>query len=304
MRDWFEQQMGVILPGVRVRSDDTLGEDGYVLRLDEHFVARGRTHLDMRFSPAPFEVLQAAGIPDESLERDVNPVTRRRGFWIPQQHWESVVLHGLELWESPLVFVIRHLQAVLHLCLGDFVGVQEVDNLLTSWGKSEEDSALIKRVLQDEGAILRFGRLLRGLVREQVVTTDWKELMAAVQSSGLENLDEAVRAARIRLRKQLPGNSADARRIELPQEWNSRIRSWTTHAGGQIIFAPPPEQAHSFILTIGDLVPSGESNAVLVVDCPPARTHVRQLIASQFPSLIILSTEELLPQDKSISPAA
>lgn len=304
MRGWFEQQMGVTVPGVRVRSDDSFGEDGYTLRLDEHFVARGRAYLDMRFFPGSFDHLQALGIPEEDVKQAINPVTNKPGFWIPKQHWESVLFHGLELWDEPLVFVIRHLQAIVQQCLGDFVGIEEVNRLLVSWGKREEDSALIQQVLPDEGAILRFARLLRALVREQVPISDWKEILASVQSPGSGNLDEEVRAARIRLRKQLPGNRADARRLELPQEWKNAIRSWTSQTDGQIIFAPPPAQVHSFVLTIGDLVPFGDSNAALVVDYPPARPHVRQLIAPQFPGLMVLSTEELLPPDNSFTSAA
>ena len=69
--------------------------------------------------------------------------------------------------------------------------------MLDVWGGSE-DGVLINKVLPDEHARVRFARLLRTLVREQVPITAWKEIVASTQASGLENLEDAVRAVRMR----------------------------------------------------------------------------------------------------------
>src|SRR5207244_1191281 len=110
----------VRVPGVHVRGNDALSSHSYAVLLDEHLVVAGTTFLEMRYCPAEPSVFQALAIPDAALESAKNPLTGGRGYWVPQQYWEVVRSHGLELWEEPLVFVVHHLEAVLRQNLADF----------------------------------------------------------------------------------------------------------------------------------------------------------------------------------------
>jgi tetratricopeptide (TPR) repeat protein len=304
MRARFENQMGVRVPGVRVRGNNLLPSDRYALLLDEHFVVGGNTYLQMRYSPAALSALLALGVPETALRSSSDPLTGQRGYWVPQECWGLIRGHNLDLWEEPLVFVVRHLEAVLRRNLADFLGVQEVENMLEVWGESEEGSALIKKVLPDERTRLRFARVLRTLVREQVPITEWKEIVASAQASGLENLEGAVRAARIRLKEHLPGNDSRTRRFEIPAEWKSILDSWIKRSQAGSFFDPPAEQSLRFLSMVGNLLQSDEANAALVVDSHECRPFVRRLVESRFPFLMILSTEELLSRDTPATSAA
>ena len=106
------------------------------------------------------------------------------------------------------------------------------------------------------------------------------------------------------LKEQLPGNDSLTQRFELPAEWKSTMDSWLKQSSSGSLFAPPPEEAHRFLLMLGDLLQSGETNAALVVDSPEARPYVRRLIEMPFPYLMVLSREELLPRDELAPTAA
>ena len=304
MRERIENQIGVRLPGVRVRGSNVMSRDGYALLLYEQSVAGGNTYLQMRYCPAAPGVLQALGIPNAALKSAENPLTGEHGSWVPKEHWDVIQSDGLELWEEPLVFIIHHLEAVLRQNLADFLGVQEVENLLEGWAKSEADSALILKVLPDEQAHVRFARLLRALVREQVPITAWREILGSAQASGLENLEGAVRAVRLQLKEQLPGNDSRTRRYELPAEWKHAPESWLKPRGAGNVFAPSAEQTHGFLVMLAGLLPTGETKAALVVDSPESRPYVRRLVEPRFPRLMLLSREELLAQNEAVFSAA
>ena len=87
MRSHLESEMGVPLPGVRIRSNDNLQSDGYSLALDEQPIVSGRAPVHSRFCPAPAHVLEALGIPTVALTVATNPLTRKTGCWVPHEHW-------------------------------------------------------------------------------------------------------------------------------------------------------------------------------------------------------------------------
>ena len=66
----------------------------------------------MRYCPATLGALQALGVPKDGLKSAKNPLTGGYGYWVPQEYWDVIHDHNLELWEEPLVFVTHHLEAV------------------------------------------------------------------------------------------------------------------------------------------------------------------------------------------------
>ena len=301
MRGRFESHMGVRVPGVRVRGNNALAAGSYALLLDENWVAGGDTHLGMRYCPAGPDVLQALGIPSTALVSAPNPLTGQPGFWVAPEYWQLVSSQNIELWEEPLNFVVYHLEELLHQNLADFVGIQEVENKLEEWGKSEEDSAFITQALPDKTARVRFARVLRALAREQVPITSWKEILASAQDSGFAHLADAVRAARVCLKRELPGNAPATPHYELPPEWGATMNSWLKFGDGKSYFIPDGEQVHRFLLMLGDLVSSDQTRAALVVESPAIRPYVRRLVEWRFPYLTVLSKDEVVSQATSRS---
>lgn len=303
MRDRFESQMGVGVPGVRVRGNSALSEGSYALLLNENWIAGGDTHLDMRYCPAAPSVPQALEIPSTAVVSVPNPLTGQPGFWVTAEYWQLISSQNVELWEEPLSFVVRHLEGLLRQNLTDFLGIQEVENMLENWGKSEEGSALINQALPDQTARVRFARLLRALVREQVPITSWKEILASAQNSGLANLANAVRTARVRLKRELPGNTPATPHYDLPSDWAATLDSWLKYSDGTSHFIPEGEPVHRFLLMLGDLLQSDETHAALVVDNPEIRPYVRRLVEWRFPYVTVLSRDEVVSQATSASAA-
>src|ERR1051326_4996967 len=242
-------------------------------------------------------VRAALGIPSAALTVTNNPLTGQPGCWVAPEHWQTILTHELELWEEPLVFVVRHLEAVLRQNLADFLGMQEVEGLVQRWGQTREGIAITQKVLPDGPTRLHFARLLRALVEEQVPISSWQQILASAEASGLDNPENALRAVRLRLKEQLPGNDPNTVRAELPSEWNNALEKWLTPGNGENAFAPPPHEAYRFRIMLEGLLQSSDGNVALVVDRPEIRPHVRRFLEPWFPNLMILSREEALSHD-------
>jgi len=303
MRTRLENEMGVRVPGVRVRVGN-LPPEGYIIMLDEVPYVADNVQLTRRYCPASPDVLQQRGIPADSLIEASNPLTGEPGCWIQPSDWDLVT--GLELWDEPLVFVINHLEAVLRSNLGDLLGVQEVEGLLEQWVQDEQGSSLIEAALPDQASRLHFARLLRSLVSEYVPVTAWKDILEVVRVSGLasDNIGEIIRDIRLRLKELLPGNDLTTQRIELPPKLEETVASWLRHENGKVYFAAPPQESHELMTAIRDLVHSSDRHLALVIRSSELRPFIRRLIQFEFPYLMVLSQDELLSHDELVEKVA
>jgi tetratricopeptide (TPR) repeat protein len=301
MRNRLLSEQGVSTPGVRVRGNNSLGHADYAISLDENLLPfeAGSVHLDKRYCTAPPTKLRELGIPADAVAEATNPLTGAPGGWIADEHWDTITRRGLELWPEPLAFIINHLEAVLRDRLADFLGVQEVEPLIEKWSESDRGAGLIKTALPDQAARLHFGRLLRTLVRQRVPIVAGEDILEAIEGVPLnaDSLPAALRAARLRLKASLPGNSADAKRIWLPAKWQDAVATWLRH------------DVHEFIADVRSLISGEQPNlqtkeCALVVRNLEIAPYVRRLVEYEFPKFTVLSGEELLESSVSVTAAS
>jgi tetratricopeptide (TPR) repeat protein len=298
MRARIETELGVEVPGVRVSGNDQLFEDAYVITLDEVPLVLGTVDPESAYCPAPPEQLQQLGVPPDELEERPHPVTRKPGCFVPRAYHDSLREHGLELWTDPRKFVVAHVEAVLRANITNFLGVQEVEKLLEGWAASPEDRSLIDSVLPDAAARFRFARLLRALAQEGVSIADWRTILSVVRDSPTAaEMPELVRSVRHALRPVLPGNQPDARRAELPQDFEDQVDTWLWTMYGKTFFALPPEDTQDLLADIRALVSEhDEQDLVLVVRDGRLRPYLRRLVELEFPRLMVLAADELWPE--------
>jgi tetratricopeptide (TPR) repeat protein len=311
MHDRLLNELGIRVPSVRVRGNNNLGATDYAMLLGENPLPleAGSVHLDKRFCAAPPAQLRTLDILEADLVEATNPLTGGPGCWVAPKYWDVVKQHGLELWDEPLVFVIHHLEAVLRRNLNNFVGVQEIEQLLETWGESKRGTKPIETILPNAATRLHFARLLRVLARQRVPIVAGENILEAIQEITLtsDSLPAALRAVRLRLKTLLPGNNADAQRVWLPPQWEDTITSWLCPGDSQIHFDAPPDRVQEFIEDIHSLVrrelgdPSATDPALVVRNWEVA-PYVRRLVEFEFPNLMVLSEEELLESSVSALP--
>lgn len=307
MRDRIEDETGVRVPGVRIRgTTEVLPNDSYIIMLDEVPLVMGRVFSDAKYSPSSASALEAAGVPVEKLVESTHPLLREAGWWIPPEYWDRAQqAEGCSLWQDPMQFIAAHLEQVLRSNLADFLGLQEVLNLLERWTNLKSGRELIESVLPDTVARDRFARVLRALAQERVPITNWESILAAVRESGLpsDDISDATRLVRVAIKTDLPGNKPGAKLLAVQPEIERAIIPTTT-ADGRSFLAITPEATQEILANIRELVKVDDPAIVMVTESADVRYFLRRLVEYEFPSITVQSREETLNEEDRRGPRA
>jgi tetratricopeptide (TPR) repeat protein len=305
MRERVRAEMGVRVPGVRIRGDDgVLPDDSYVIMLDEVPVVPGRIVAHSQYCPETIDRLAALGISRDKLVAADNPVTGGPGCWVDDEEADRVLDAGLTLWPDSRLYMIGHVEGVMRANLVYLLGVQEVENMIDEWRNDEGLASLIDAALPDSAARFRFGRMLQALVKERVPITNTRALLETMLERAPEEHDVTARvaAARLRLRETLPGNEPATTHVALSDGLEALVRSWIWHRGGRTFCAIPPEETQELLDSVRALVGQYEiSHIALLVADASVRPFVRRIIELEFPRLAVLARDELVrgPQTPS-----
>src|SRR5262249_2163047 len=106
MRTRVRKELGVNIPGVRVRGNETdLPGSSYIVMVDEIPVGLDYLPLDRRLCIGSDNALAALNIEGEPAS---DPVTGQRGFWIERKDWDAFKSKDLRLW-GPVEYLTRQL---------------------------------------------------------------------------------------------------------------------------------------------------------------------------------------------------
>jgi tetratricopeptide (TPR) repeat protein len=291
MKQRIADQLGLALPGVRVRP--IAGEqDSYSILLDEIPVTGGRVDPGSRYCTSAPAVLNEIGIESSALVPTDHPVTGAPGAWVRPEHWDLIEKHHLELWTEPLQFIVQHLESVLRQHPADFVGIQEVENMLTEWSTTEVGQLLVQTSLSDEPARWRFARVLRSLAKDGIPLMPWEPVMRAAAAAGIHSapMSDIMRTVRMKLQNRLPGNVPPVTYVELVPERDEEKLLNLVRGGSASI---SPQQALELLATLRDRVDSNDRHTILVTR-PELRVVIRRLVEEEFPYLRVMARDELL----------
>lgn len=292
LRARVESDTGVTGPGIFFRRKPGDLGSGYEIVLDGIVQASGEVELGRRFSPAPPQRLSDLGIPAERLIEAPDPVTGKLGAWIAEDDWERVT-DGVELWEEPLLFVVRHLEAVLRANLADFIDADRVELVLDRWSHDPEAARRVEELFPGSADRIRFGRLLRSLASEMVPIVDWHDVLAPLGRGpfGDRPIGEALEAIRRQAGARLPGCDPSLRRVSLLQTEVEEIAE-AARGGRRWEGAGLPAAASALDRILARHQPLDAGTALVAPDAA-SRTLIRQLTSVIAPQVPVVAAAEL-----------
>jgi flagellar biosynthesis component FlhA len=193
--------------------------------------------------------------------------------------------------------LIDCIESELRRHMTPFTGVQETENLITRWEEDGAAKKLIAVTLPTSKARYRFTCLIRNLIEERVPVSDWEALLGAAKEAAIESepLADMVRAARLRLRSKLPGNSGEAVRVPVPAEFEHQLHGATDSRFSRA-------RASEFLVWLREEMQNRDGRTVLVTRPPDLRPLLRRFIAPEFPDLMVLAEEELVSLEQGSVP--
>ncbi|MBJ80486.1 MAG: EscV/YscV/HrcV family type III secretion system export apparatus protein [Myxococcales bacterium] len=306
MRDGLFYELGVKFPGIRVRGNETDLPDGtYIIMINEIPLVSGNVALDKVLVNDTVDRLTLLNIKGEEA---VNPANGSECAWIPAQYSDVAEQAGLTTWDAS-GYMVLHLSSVLRKNSAEFVGIQEVQNMLEQL--EQAFPALVKEVVPKAVSPFQLTDILRRLVEEEISIRDLRSILQALAEWGqVENdtvmLTEYVRNALKRYisHKYTRGGNTLVVYLLDPQI-EETVRSSIQHTQSGSYLALEPEITQEILTAVrnevGNLPPTAQNPVILTT--MEIRRYFRKLVELEFPHLAVLSYQELSP-DMNIQPIA
>lgn len=305
MRQLLYQELGVIFPGVQVSGNAPISENSYLFRLKEVPVEVGKIvpgHVLVNDSSENIRVYGLKGIDIK------NPANGKPAAWIPAEQREQARSAGLVVWE-PQEVILLHLTGFLKRYAAEFVGIQEIQNILSVLSKVLPN--LVQETVPKVVSIYQLTEVLQRLVQEEISIRDMKSILQALSEWGRVEKDTIMLTEYVRssLKRYISFRYTGGNPIlfvyVLDPEIEDAIRGAIrrTSSGTYIALDPAITQdiLAAFRREIGNLPPTAQQ-PVIVTD-QEIRRFVRRIAELEFRNLAVLSYQELAPE-LSIQPLA
>jgi len=306
MRDGLFYELGVRFPGIRVRGNESdMPAGSYLIMINEIPLVMGTVNVDKVLVNDTAERLRLLNIEGETA---TNPANNNECAWIDAEYKDVAEQAGLTTWDAA-GYIVLHLSSVLRKNAAEFVGIQEVMNMLEQL--EQAFPALVKETVPKVVSPFQLTDILRRLVEEEISIRDLRSILQSLAEWGQVEHDtvmltEYVRSALKRYisHKYTRGQNTLIVYLLDPQI-EETVRSSIQHTSSGSYLALEPEITQEILSAVrtevGSLPPTAQNPVILTT--MEIRRYFRKLVELEFPHLAVLSYQELSP-DMNIQPIA
>jgi flagellar biosynthesis protein FlhA len=297
LRRAIAQEMGFVLPAVRIQDNLDLPPDTYVLRLKEIEVARGQLRPPMLLAISP-----EGPLPELPGERTEEPAFGLPALWIEERHREEALARGCTVVDCAGVLA-THLTEVVRENMAELLSYAETQKLLEELPR--EQQKLVQELIPAQASIGLLQRLLQSLLAERVSIRDLPTILEGLQEAmagNLRSLPQILGVVRLRLARQIseaargPGGYVPI--VTLSPEWEVAFAEALAGPPEERQLAMDPAKLQSFLQRLRDVMDAqaalGESPVLLTSGT--LRPHLRAVVERFRPSTVVLAQGELHPR--------
>ena len=286
------EQLGFILPKVRIQDNLHLEPFLYEIRLREACVARGDIDPDALMA---VETIDSIGALEG--EPTAEPLSGRRAWWITKEEAEQAKSLGFQLIE-PQQVIANHLAAVVHRHSEELLTRQQVHALVENL--ANRSPQLVTEILPLV-SIARMHRVLAMLLREQVPIRDLETIMEALgdHADSCRDVNDLVEKVRRSLARTIcqQFRTSDGRLValKLSRDLEEELSSLVRIAAADPLGAWPSRQRQAATDGIDTAVSRLRERGLpgVIVCRAELRPIVKQLTQYTTPHLAVLSQAEV-----------
>ncbi len=296
LRRQFALDMGVVIPSMHLKDNLELKPGEYRVLLKGNEIGRGEILIDHYLAIDPGDIKHRI----KGIET-VEPAFKMPALWIPKNRKEEALLAGYTV-VDPATVITTHLTQLFKRHLHEFLGRQEVQNLLDTLAqrapKAVED--LIPNILS-LGVVQK---VLQNLVKEGVSIRDMLTIVETLADYGQQTKDPVQLTEYVR--QHMARNIVSpylAKDNTLPiilldQEIESLFQENIKQTDTGAFLTMDPHLAHQIIqkmIKTLEKVIVKDGQPVLLVS-PPLRPHLAQICVRFIPNLPVISQAEIPPE--------
>jgi len=297
VRRGLYQSLGVPFPGVSLRFESRLNDDGYAIHLQEVPVAEGYLGSQKLFVCHSVDELTLLDIPYSEGEAFLPGLPT---VWVNAVHNDKLREKGIGVLNAPQI-LSHHLACVLRKYASQFVGVQEAHHLLS---QLEPGFAELIKEAQRAVPLPKMAAVLRNLVAEDISIRDLRSILEGLVKWGPQEKDDVLLTEYVRsyLKRHISHRFSAGQNILpaylLNPATEDAIRNGIRQSPTGSYLELEPAVSQGLLNTIREHV--GELNhrvnRPVLLTSLDIRRHLRQLIEPDFFELAVLSYQELTPE--------
>ncbi len=184
--------LGVVVPGVRVRDDLALAPGAFTIRVRNRVVAQGALHSDRALAVGTPHALSR--LPGEAT---IEPAGGLAGVWLSPDGREASDESGV-LVVDPIAVLASALDRVVRSNAAALLGRQEVQSLLDNLKQTQP--AAVKGVVPEMASLGLVQRVLQHLVREKVSVRDISAIVETIADEAENTRDVSIIGEAVRRR--------------------------------------------------------------------------------------------------------
>ncbi|HJB99486.1 MAG TPA: flagellar biosynthesis protein FlhA [Candidatus Flavonifractor merdavium] len=290
-RRQYAQDMGFVIPSIRLHDGASLGTNQYIIRIRGEEVARGEILVDYYLALEP---------PNPSGEIDgietIEPAYGIPSRWILPENKEMAEIYGYTV-ISPLTVMLTHLSETIKKHAYELLGRTETMQLVEHLKQTEPE--LVADAIPNVVSYGVLEKILRALLKEGIPIRDLGLILEAIVDAGPNrDVDTVTEQIRGRLSRTITRRFCDngqLRVVTLDAEVEKKILAALTKNDQGVYLALSPDIMQQIMSQLGELRKKFQelSQTPIVLTSQIIRVYLSRMIAQFYPDIYVLSFNEI-----------
>ncbi len=295
-RRQYAQDMGFVVPSIRLRDSSALNTNQYSIRIKGEEVARGEILTDYYLALEPEN-------PEREIDgiETVEPAYGIPSRWIKPEDRELAELYGYTVID-PLSVMVTHLSEVIRQHSYELLTRQEVVRLVENLKKTSPE--LVEEAFPNVISYSLFQKLLASLLKEGVPIRDLETIIETIMETAtdtgvplrdVDGLIESIRTALKRTITRLYCEDGCMRVLTMDSALEHAIVNSLSKGERGFYLALNPDVLQSLIRQIASQIKkfNGIAQNPVLLTSQMIRIHVYRLIDQFYPNIRVLSFNEI-----------
>ncbi len=291
-RRQYAQQMGLVIPSIRLRDRSSLNTNQYIIKIKGEEVAKGELLVDHYLALEPSSPAGSV----EGIET-IEPAYGIPSKWILPENKELAEIYGYTVID-PLSVMLTHLSETVKTHAYELISRQEVTQLLENTKRVAED--LVNEVVPQLISMGNLQKILVNLVKEGIPIKDMETILETIADSQGTALDliaitEKIRVALKRTITRQFCESGQMRVMTIDSELEKLLVSNMAKGDQGIYLAVNPQIMQSMIGQIGEGMKKFKeiSSDTVILTSQVIRPYLYKMIEQFYPNVYVLAFNEI-----------
>ena len=293
LRRQLAQEMGFVMPAVRILDNMQLGANEYRIRIKEFDSGKGDLY------PGSFLIMDPKGLPiDLPGTHTTEPAFGLPATWVSGALREEASFRGFTV-VDPGTVLTTHLTEVLKSHMAELLSYAETKKLLDDL--PPENKKLVEELMPSQISITGVQRVLQTLLSERVSIRDLPAILEGIAEAvgHTKNALYITEHVRARLARQLchanmsPGGYLPL--IALSPQWEQAFAESIVGSGEERQLAMAPSQLQQFIQSVREAFDEagGKNEVPVLLTSPQIRPFVRSIVERFRAATVVMSQNEI-----------